>query len=291
MPRPNRRRCSLGVSTTDRRCHGHGPVSPSQGGLRQAPEAVRRYVMAVADRVSRVFGPDVVGTYTTGSLALGDFRAGRSDVDLMTVIDGDDHRDDCLDLAAILDHSRLPCPAAGLELVVYARSTVTTPTTDAGYLLNLNTGAELPPVVSVDPASTSAFWFAIDRAITWQSGEAVRGPAPRHLFRPPDRHALLPIVVSAVEAQRPNGGDLLDSMVLNACRALLYAENWHWYSKVEAGRRVAVASEQFAPLIHAAIATHERGRRAAKELPAEDVRTFLDHMSEALRRASVKEGR
>jgi predicted nucleotidyltransferase len=51
-------------------------------------EEVARYLEAVIAQVRDVFGDRVVGVYTTGSLALGDYRPGRSDIDLMVVVAG-----------------------------------------------------------------------------------------------------------------------------------------------------------------------------------------------------------
>ena len=50
------------------------------------PQEVTRYLDDVTARVGDIFGNRVVGVYTTGSLALGDYRPGRSDIDLMAVV-------------------------------------------------------------------------------------------------------------------------------------------------------------------------------------------------------------
>jgi hypothetical protein len=133
--------------------------------LARAPHDVQRYVHAVSREVATVLGEALVGVYTTGSLALGNFTPGRSDIDLMSVVDGHEGPGACLDLAARLDHRRMPCPATGLEFVLYPRAVVTTPSTEAGYLLNLNTGPKLAPVADLDSSSASAFWFVLDRAV------------------------------------------------------------------------------------------------------------------------------
>src|SRR3954468_13988594 len=148
----------------------------SDSQLARVPHDAQTYVHAVAHEVATVFGNGLVGVYTTGSLALGGFTPGRSDIDVMAVVDGDEGSETCLHLAARLDHLRLPCPASGLEFVLYPRAIVTTPSTDAGYLLNLNTGPKLTPLADLDSPSAPAFWFVLDRAVTAQSGEAVIGP-------------------------------------------------------------------------------------------------------------------
>ena len=104
------------------------------------PEEVTRYLHAVTARVRDVCGDRVVGVYTTGSLALGGYRPGRSDIDVMAVVAGSPALEVRRQLAAELDHRLLTCPAAGLEFVLYPLGTVSRPTPDAGYLLNLNTG-------------------------------------------------------------------------------------------------------------------------------------------------------
>jgi hypothetical protein len=256
------------------------------GLLREAPAEAVAYLAAAAERVADILGANLVGVYTTGSLALGDFRLGRSDIDLMAVVKEPVGRKPCLETAERLDHKRLPCPATGLEFVLYPYATVTTATTEAGYLLNLNTGRELPPVVDIDPNDDPAFWFVIDRAITRQSGEALLGPPPQAFFGAPRWEQLLPIVTTAVEVQRTAPDDLLDNVVLNACRALRFAEDRHWYSKLQAARLTASGRGPFTPLLRAAMASHAQGRHAAAQLPADTVRNFLDHVLGVLRHAA-----
>jgi hypothetical protein len=115
------------------------------------PEDVVRYLHAVTGRVRDVFGDREVGVYTTGSLALGDYRPGRSDIDLMAVVTGSPDLDLRRQLVSQLDHRVLACPAVGLEFVLYPLTTVSRPMLDAGYLLNFNTGPVLLPVTSFDP--------------------------------------------------------------------------------------------------------------------------------------------
>jgi hypothetical protein len=234
------------------------------------PEDVMRYLHAVTSRVRDVFGDRVVGVYTTGSLALGDYRPGRSDIDLMAVVAESQDLRLRRQLASQLDHRVLACPAAGLEFVLYPLTTISRPTSDAGYLLNFNTG--------------SAFWYAIDRAIARQSGASLYGPPAPQIFAALPFDDLLRVVVASVGAHSdPQEGHLLDNAVLNGCRALSFAHDRRWYAKVDAAERTVPLVGEFAPLISAAIVSFGSGRQETGRLDPDTVRAFLFEVLRRLR--------
>lgn len=250
------------------------------------PKEVTHYLDAVTARVCEIFGGRVVGVYTTGSLALGDYRPGRSDIDLMAVVTGAGDLDLRRQLARQLDHQLLACPAAGLEFVLYPLTTVSRPTVDAGYLLNFNTGPALPPVISFDPGDGPTFWYAIDRAITRQSGAALYGPPAQRLFEATPFADLLRVVIAAVEAHRdPREDHLLDNAVLNGCRALSFAQDHRWYAKADAAERMLPLAGEFAPLVSAAIDSFNSGRQHAPTLNPDAVRAFLSDALQELQSA------
>ena len=250
------------------------------------PEEVTRYLDAVTARICDVFGNRVVGVYTTGSLALGGFRPGRSDIDLMAVVTGSDDLDLRRKLAHQLDHRVLACPAAGLEFVLYPLTTMSRSTVGAGYLLNFNTGPALPPVTSFDPGDGPAFWYAIDRAITRQSGASLFGPPAQQVFAAVPFEDLLTLVIASVEAHSdPQEEHLLDNAVLNGCRASTFAQDHRWYAKADAAERVLPMADKFAPLVSAAIKSFGSGRQHAQTLNPETVRAFLFDVLHKLRSA------
>jgi predicted nucleotidyltransferase len=256
------------------------------------PEEVSGYLRAVTARVRDVLGDHVVGVYTTGSLALGGYRAGRSDIDLMAVVDGSPDLDRRRQLVRQLDHHELACPAAGLEFVLYPLTTVSQPTVTAGYLLNLNTGPALPPVASFDPGDGPAFWYPIDRAITYQSGETLYGPPPADLFMVLPFDDLLNAVIASVRAHsHPQEGDLLDNAVLNGCRAWSFARDRRWYAKLDAAERILPIAGGFAPLVAASVVSFRSGRRPAPTMDRDTVGAFLLNVVRRLQAHAAKAGR
>jgi hypothetical protein len=252
------------------------------------PDDVSRYLAAVSARVSGVFGDQVVGVYTTGSLALGGYRPGRSDIDVMAVVHDSADLGLRQQLVRQLDHRVLTCPAAGLEFVLYPLATVTRPALAAGYLVNFNTGRSLPPVTSFDPGDEPAFWYAIDRAVRYQSGAALTGPPAQELFAPFPYDELRGAVIASVEAHSdPGEGHLLDNAVLNGCRALCFGSDHRWYTKLEAGERTLPVAGQSASVVRDAIASFQSGRSAnTGELTASAVREFLQDVLHRLLMAS-----
>ena len=250
------------------------------------PQEVTRYLADVTARVRDSFGDRVVGVYTTGSLALGDYHPGRSDIDLIAVVDGSPNLNLRWQLVQQLDHRVLHCPAAGLEFVLYPLTTVSRPRLDAGYLINFNTGAALPPATSFDPGEGPAFWYPIDRAITRQSGAALYGPPASQLFAALPLDDLLRVVIASVEAQSdPQEDHLLDNAVLNGCRALTFAQDRRWYAKVAAAERTLPMVGEFAQLVSAAAASFDSGRQQTTKLDPDTVRAFLLEVLQRLRSA------
>lgn len=81
------------------------------------PPAEAGYLATVVSLLGDEFGNGLVGVYPTGSVALDGYVAGRSDLDVIAVVE----RTTPESLRAVvrgLSHEVLPCPAAGLELVL-----------------------------------------------------------------------------------------------------------------------------------------------------------------------------
>ncbi|MGV9642056.1 aminoglycoside adenylyltransferase domain-containing protein [Streptomyces sp. NPDC004822] len=240
------------------------------------PAELRPYLTELVRRTHDLCGTRLVSVVAVGSVALGDYRHGRSDTDVTVVLDGTPPAPLLTELAAALTHPALPCPAAGLELVVYDAGFTARPSGDAGYLLDLNTGPLLPDRLSLDPAGSPAFWYVIDRSVAHQAGRTLYGAPAREAIAEPARADLLTAVRASVREHSAGDGHLADNRVLNGCRSVRYCRTGRWQPKRRAAREVAAAEERFRPLVEAALRSYERPSRTdAAALPAEEVRDFL----------------
>ena len=212
-------------------------------------EPLRRYLGELVAVAGEVLGDDLCGAYAAGSVGLAAYQAGRSDVDVALVCAGPLDRAVAGELVARLRHEALPCPARGLELVVYRREVARSGTPEPGFEVELNTGARMDFRASYGPAerppADGLFWYGLDRSILHQSGEALLGPPAAEVFAdlaPDDLRRLvaealrwwlnLPLPPGDVPA--PGAEDA----VLGACRSWARLRHGVWLPKVAAGRRL-----------------------------------------------------
>ena len=204
--------------------------------------AVRDYLTEIVRRCRDVVGDDLVGVYAGGSLALDGYRPGRSDIDVAVVVA------DRLDVAAkralvaALRHDALPCPARGLELVVYRAQVAAAGGTDPGFEVELNTGARMDFRATEDPAARPAadgqFWYAIDRGILADHGRPIVGPPAATVFTGPGDWELRRLLAESLRWHLHAPAAASDDAVLNACRALCRVRSGRWLAKPVAGAAV-----------------------------------------------------
>jgi Domain of unknown function (DUF4111) len=229
------------------RDHGRVPLAPAED----------RYLAALTGRLRAALGPDLLAVYLIGSGVLGDYVPGTSDLDVMAVCAAPLAPAAKAAMIAPLWQRALPCPARGLELVVYAAAAVRAPGPRVPFEVNLNTGSRMAAHVSFDPAEESSHWFLLDVAIAREHGRPLAGPPPGELLGPVAReHALAALRVSlAWHAEHESVGA---NTVLNACRAWRYAETAAWSSKRDAGRWALAAGIE-PELVRAALERHAGG--------------------------------
>jgi Domain of unknown function (DUF4111)/Nucleotidyltransferase domain len=239
----------------------HGPKPD----LDLGPEA--DYLSEVAGRLGELLGGALVGVYAGGSYALGDYRRETSDLDVAAVVAEPPGAQTRRLIVERLRHEVLPCPARGLELVVYQQRTARSGFAEPDFELNLNSGREMALRVDEIPGSAAGHWFPIDRSILSQAGVTILGPPAGEVFAAIDPNALLPRLLESVRWHRRSGDDAGDA-VLNACRALRFAEEGRWSSKTAAGQWAVEHGETEAELVEAAVAAR-RGEGDVDQSSAE----------------------
>ena len=193
-------------------------------------EAERAYLDDLVRRLQELLGPELVGVYAGGSWALGGYEPGRSDLDVAVVV-RTPLTDEAADrIVGELRHEAFPCPARGLELVVYTEEAAATSTVEPGFELNLNTGAGLTFRADREPESDETHWFAIDRSVLAEHGIALFGPRAADAFAPIAPDDLRPVLADVLrwyEREAPES----DDAVLNAGRSLRFARDGTWLPK------------------------------------------------------------
>jgi len=193
------------------------------------------YLAELAGRLREVLGDALLGVYAGGSYALGAYEPGRSDVDVTAVAAGPLDRATKHAIVASVRHEALPCPARGLELVVYPLATARGGGPEPRFELNVNTGEGMPFRVDEAPGGIEGFWFALDRAILREHGIPLLGPPPGELFAPLPRATVLGLLAESVRWHRDSDVPLGSDVVLNTARALRFEAEGTWVSKRDAG--------------------------------------------------------
>jgi Nucleotidyltransferase domain len=238
---------------------------------------IAAYGRELVERLRQALGDELVGVYAGGSLALGDYEHGRSDIDVAAVVRRPLDRGRKEEIVAAVRHEALACPGRGLELVVYTEDAARRSGVDPGFELNLNTGTGMAFRADLEPGEEETHWFAVDRSILAGHGVALFGPPARAIFAPIERQALLAVLGEGLRwwgAAAPANPDA----VLNASRSLHFAVTRRWTSK---RRAAAWAAERgLEPdLVAGALAAREDGAA----LEPERVRVFLAAVAARLR--------
>ena len=192
------------------------------------PERTSRYLDELARRAGAILGEQLVGVYAGGSLALGGFDPGRSDIDVAVVVESPLSGDQRNRLVTSLRHEALPCPARKLELVVYRLRTARSASATRDFELNLNTGEGLPLHLDIGATAGPSFWFPIDRSILAQSGVAIQGPPAEEVFAPIPAADLRPVLE---EANRWHREDPSTDAEANLARAERFLREGRWVAK------------------------------------------------------------
>jgi hypothetical protein len=199
---------------------------------------IAAYLTELTGRLEGRLGERLVAAWVVGSGALGYFDPQSSDIDIQAVSTERLLRAELAALAAALSHNALPCPARGLEFVLYAREDLEDPRGPA-FSLNLNTGPGMKHHGGYDPNAEPRFWFTLDLAIAREHSRPLVGPSPATVLPALSRELLLAAHRDSIAWYREHAPELA---AVTEARARVWETEGRWISKGEATRRVAQGS-------------------------------------------------
>ena len=242
---------------------------------------VARFGRGVAAHLRAVVGSDLVGAWFVGSIAVGGYVPGESDLDIVAVSPERVDEDVKPSIAEGLLQVAAGCPARGLEFTLYRREVAAAPPRGADFEVNVNGGPRMGASVHLDASAEPGFWYVLDRAIAHRCGVPIEGPPAREAFADAPRRTLLDAMVESMRWHRRHERATLYS-VLNAGRAWRFAEDDVLGSKLDGA---AWARQRWGrpELIDAAVELrHGRGG----QLDEREVDELLDHVERVLTTSS-----
>jgi predicted nucleotidyltransferase len=252
---------------------------------------VQSYLDRVVSTLRDHLGSELVGVYLHGSLAMGAFDPGRSDVDILAVCTAPLSRRRRMNLGAALAAITKPPSGGDLEFSLVTEAPARARSAAPSFEVHVSTH-EAPFVVdgSERPGDGDlVIHFAMARA----RGRALMGPEPADLFPEPDRASLIRAFLSDIQWAREQGaagweGHHMPELASMAYRVLNAARSWRYMETGELGSKVEGAAwlERRAPdpgmqaLLDAALA-FQRG--ATPDRPDDrTVNAFVDRVEAML---------
>lgn len=241
------------------------------------PEDVAAFGDRIDTLLHSLLPEEIIGTYFVGSVALGGYVPGESDIDIVAVckqpISVEKKRaiaDEVLSATAL-------CPGRGLEFTLYRLGIASAPPVAADFEVNVNGGRRMPSSVHTAPDQEPFFWYVLDRAIAHRQGLVISGPPARGVFADASRPQLLNAMRESMRWHRKHEKATLYS-VLNATRAWRFAAEDVLGSKL-AGASWARSRWHSPSLIEAAVDLRH-GRPA--QLHENEVDEFLQYVEQEL---------
>jgi predicted nucleotidyltransferase len=238
----------------------------------------RETLRELAAEIQRALGPELVGLYLFGSLAVGTFREGKSDLDLFAVVGNPIAEGELLDSLRRL-HAEFVAHRPGwverIEVLYVDRSVLQSfPRVAKGRLVRISPGEPIH-VTDADSARTIE-WHGVCAA-----GETLVGPPPTELAPAPDAAAFRAAVLAQVrgwpavlrEPWIPYVPSSRAYAVVTLCRALHALAEGEQASKEAAAAWSAERYPEWADYIERCVATLRADTRPEHEA----VIAFGDH--------------
>jgi streptomycin 3"-adenylyltransferase len=255
---------------------------------------VQAYLDRVVSTLRDGLGDELVGVYLHGSLAMGAFHPGRSDVDILAVCATSLPRERRMAIGAALVAIPTPSPGGDLELSLVTEAAVRSRSAVPPFEVHASTHEEPFVVDGSDRPGDGdlVIHFAMARA----RGRALVGPEPGELFPEPVRASLIEAFLSDLAWAKDEGaaaweGHPMPELASMAYQVLTAARCWRYVETGELGSKAEGAAwlERRHPdpatrvLLDAALA-YQRG--GAPDRPDERrVRRFVERVEAMLRSA------
>jgi hypothetical protein len=232
---------------------------------------VATFAQALTKRLQKILGEDLHGAYLSGSVALGGYLPGQSDIDLLVVSQSSLKVEKKRAVAQVISDEAANCPTRGMEFILYSRQAVAKVSRTPRFEINLNAGPQMPYHLSFDPASEPSHWFVLDISIVREHGLQLIGPPAAEVFAPIPRSWVLDALEDSL-GWHADHESLLHYSVLNACRSWRYAEEGVMSSKDDAAVW-ALSRAEDPSIIDSALAIRKGDR--TRSLESAEVRAFV----------------
>ena len=204
--------------------------------------AVLQYLDRVVSTLREHLGAEFIGAYLHGSLAMGGFDPGRSDIDVLAVCAAPLPPEQRASLGTALAEIPRPTSGGDLEMSLVTEAAARTPAAAPEFEVHVSTHEEPAVVDGTDRAGDEN--LVIHFALVQARGHVLSGPEPTELFVAPDRAALIRTFLTDLEWAREHGAAGWEGhyrpefasmayRVLNAGRSWRYVETGELGSKVE----------------------------------------------------------
>lgn len=244
-------------------------------------ERVREYVDAVVALCEEEMGTTLVSAWLVGSLATGDFDLRRSDVDVLITCASPLNSRVKKTLGLRLAHRHLPCPAHGIDLLIYSAADLLRLPRSPCYEFSISSGVDWDDEVGFGGPYPGGL---IDLAAARRVGIPIFGPPPKESVGHCPREWILDELAHGVRwhvtrVHDPFHDPTGSNAVLNACRALHFLSRGTLVSKTSGARWVLEGTA--VPVVAAALAEREAGG-GRDRLERTAVLSFLDSVQRQL---------
>ena len=244
------------------------------------------YARRLAGKLAEDCGVKLAAAVLHGSAALGGWQPGRSDVDLLFVVQDVTTDMDVRRMVVSLVTLAQDCPGSAIETSIVTEAQAAMPGPPWPYLWHVVAGPGAETKIHPAPGDVAhdpdlLMHFAVCRA----AGVSVYGAAPQAIFGPIARPAILAYLAGELQWGLENAPEAY--AVLNACRAQVYLTDDLIVSKIAGGETVLARGTGPAAVIGRAL-DQQRGRLASQPPGADAARFALATAAELLTAAGPR---